>query len=174
LTTTQRGPRERMTYFTGAYPSMCGKTSTAMLEGESIVGDDIAYLRRGESEVRAANAERGMFGIIQGVNAKDDPLLWKALNSSGEIIFSNVMVTDAGAETNLHYASDITRTTPVGGKFNEKQKNIYEIVLKANTETIKATKPGMSNRDLHFMACKILTTELKNLVVMRPPDKATA
>jgi phosphoenolpyruvate carboxykinase (GTP) len=91
-----RGPRERMTYFTGAYPSMCGKTSTAMLEGESIVGDDIAYLRRGESEVRAANAERGMFGIIQGVNAKDDPLLWKALNSSGEIIFSNVLVTDAG------------------------------------------------------------------------------
>jgi len=64
--------------------------------GESIVGDDIAYLRRGESEVRAANAERGMFGIIQGVNAKDDPLLWKALNSSGEIIFSNVLVTDAG------------------------------------------------------------------------------
>ncbi len=91
-----RGPRERTTYFTGAYPSMCGKTSTAMLEGESIVGDDIAYLRRGESEVRAANAERGMFGIIQGVNAKDDPLLWKALNSPGEIIFSNVLVTDAG------------------------------------------------------------------------------
>lgn len=91
-----RGPRERMTYFTGAYPSMCGKTSTAMLEGESIVGDDIAYLRRGESEVRAANAERGMFGIIQGVNAKDDPLLWKALNSSGEIIFSNVLVTASG------------------------------------------------------------------------------
>ncbi len=91
-----RGPRDRMTYFTGAYPSMCGKTSTAMLEGECIVGDDIAYLRKSESEVRAANAERGMFGIIQGINSKDDPLLWKALNSPGEIIFSNVLVTENG------------------------------------------------------------------------------
>ncbi|MGO9378815.1 MAG: phosphoenolpyruvate carboxykinase (GTP) [Dissulfurispiraceae bacterium] len=95
-----RGPRERKTFFTGAYPSMCGKTSTAMLEGESIVGDDIAYLRKVEGEVRAANTERGMFGIIQGVNAKDDPLLWKALNSPGEIIFSNVLVTDTG---DLHW-----------------------------------------------------------------------
>jgi len=95
-----RGPRERVTYFTGAYPSMCGKTSTAMLEGESIVGDDIAYLRKSDGEVRAANAERGMFGIIQGINSKDDPLLWKALNSPGEIIFSNVLVAGDG---HLHW-----------------------------------------------------------------------
>jgi phosphoenolpyruvate carboxykinase (GTP) len=95
-----RGPRGRTTYFTGAYPSMCGKTSTAMLEGESIVGDDIAYLRQVEGQVRAVNTERGMFGIIQGVNSKDDPLLWKALNSPGEIIFSNVLVTESG---DLHW-----------------------------------------------------------------------
>ena len=56
-----------------------------------------------------------------------------------------MMVTDAGAETILHYASDITRTTPVGGKFSQKQKDIYEIVLKANTESIDSAKPGMSN-----------------------------
>ena len=95
-----RGPKDRTTYFTGAYPSMCGKTSTAMLEGESIVGDDIAYLRKAEGEVRAVNTEHGMFGIIQGINSKDDPLLWKALNSPGEIIFSNVLVTDTG---DLHW-----------------------------------------------------------------------
>ena len=89
-------------------------------------------------------------------------------HSHGNILSKGkMMVTDAGAETNLHYASDITRTTPVGGKFNEKQKNIYEIVLKANTEAIKATKPGMSNRDLHFMACKIITSEMKNLGLMK-------
>jgi len=40
-----RGPGERITYFTGAFPSLCGKTSTAMMKGETIVGDDIAYLR---------------------------------------------------------------------------------------------------------------------------------
>ena len=86
-----------------------------------------------------------------------------------------MMVTDAGAETNLHYASDITRTTPVGGKFSPKQKDIYEIVLKANTEAIKATRPGISNRDLHFMACKIITTEMKSLGLMKGDvDEAVA
>jgi Xaa-Pro aminopeptidase len=89
-------------------------------------------------------------------------------HSHGNILSKGkMMVADAGAETNMHYASDITRTTPVGGKFNEKQQNIYEIVLKANTEAIKATKPGMSNRDLHFMACRILTSGLKDLGLMK-------
>ncbi|HZY24739.1 MAG TPA: aminopeptidase P family protein [Bacteroidales bacterium] len=89
-------------------------------------------------------------------------------HSHGNILSKGkMMVADAGAETNLHYASDITRTTPVGGKFNEKQQNIYEIVLKANSDAIKATKPGMSNRDLHFMACRILTSGLKDLGLMK-------
>lgn len=91
-----RGPKNRITYFTGAYPSMCGKTSTAMIEGESMIGDDIAYLRKKDGIVRAVNVERGMFGIIQGINSKDDPLLWKALNKPGEIIFSNVLITEDG------------------------------------------------------------------------------
>jgi len=88
------GPKKRITYFTGAYPSMCGKTSTAMLEGETIVGDDIAYLRKKGGEVWAVNVEKGMFGIIQGVNAKDDPIQWKALKNPAEIIVSNVLYDD--------------------------------------------------------------------------------
>jgi len=88
------GPNGRVTYFTGAFPSLCGKTSTAMLDGESIIGDDIAYLRKKDREVRAVNVEKGMFGIIQGVNSEDDPLQWKALNNPGEVIFSNVLVTE--------------------------------------------------------------------------------
>ena len=87
------GPNNRVTYFTGAFPSLCGKTSTAMLDGETIVGDDIAYLRKKDGEVRAVNVEKGMFGIIQGVNSKDDPSQWKALHTPGEVIFSNILVT---------------------------------------------------------------------------------
>ncbi len=78
-----------------------------------------------------------------------------------------MMVNDAGAETNLHYSSDITRTTPVGGKFSQKQKDIYEIVLEANTDCIKAARPGMSNRDLHFRACKIIASSMKDLGLMK-------
>jgi len=88
------GPGGRKTYFSGAFPSACGKTSTAMLPGETIVGDDIAYIRDIGSVARAVNVESGIFGIIQDVNPTDDALIYKVLTSPGEIIFSNVLVKD--------------------------------------------------------------------------------
>jgi phosphoenolpyruvate carboxykinase (GTP) len=88
------GPNDRVSYFLGAFPSMCGKTSTAMLEGESIVGDDIAYLKIIDGKIRAVNVEKGIFGIIEGINSVDDPAQWKALHKEGNMIFSNVLVTD--------------------------------------------------------------------------------
>jgi Xaa-Pro aminopeptidase len=78
-----------------------------------------------------------------------------------------MMVTDCGAETNLNYCSDITRTTPVGGKFSPRQKDIYEIVLKSNVDAIEAAKPGMSNRDLHLKACRVIASGLKDLGLMK-------
>lgn len=88
------GPHGRIRYFTGAFPSMCGKTSTAMMNGETIVGDDIAYLRSIDGTVRAVNVEAGIFGIIEGINDTNDPLQWDALTHPGELIFSNVLVTE--------------------------------------------------------------------------------
>ena len=131
--------------------------------------------------------EQDIFGTIEGIalakgGGTSFPIILSINgqtlhnHSHGNILSKGkMMVTDAGAETSMHYASDITRTTPVGGKFNQKQKDIYEIVLKANTEAIKATRPGISNRDLHFMACKILVTEMKNLGLMKGDvDEAVA
>ncbi|MCD6089767.1 phosphoenolpyruvate carboxykinase (GTP) [Candidatus Bathyarchaeota archaeon] len=88
------GPGGRKTYFAGAFPSACGKTSTAMLPGETILGDDIAYIRNIGSVARAVNVECGIFGILQGINARDMPLLYEVLTSPGEVIFSNVLVKD--------------------------------------------------------------------------------
>lgn len=88
-----KGPAGRTSYFTGAFPSMCGKTSTAMMSGETIIGDDIAYLRIIDGEVRAVNVEAGIFGIIEGINETNDPLQWAALTHPAELIFSNVLVT---------------------------------------------------------------------------------
>lgn len=88
------GPGGRKTYLAGAFPSACGKTSTAMLPGETIMGDDIAYFRNINGEFRAVNAEAGIFGIIQNVNAQDDPTICDVLHKPGEVIFSNVLVAD--------------------------------------------------------------------------------
>jgi len=88
------GPGGRKTYFSGAFPSACGKTSTAMLPGETILGDDIAYIRDIGSVARAVNVESGIFGIIQDVNPQDDALIYKVLYKPGEIIFSNVLVNE--------------------------------------------------------------------------------
>ena len=88
------GPGGRKTYLAGAFPSACGKTSTAMLPGELILGDDIAYFRAIAGQCRGANAEAGIFGIIQNVNPEDDPTIWDVLESPGEVIFSNILVKE--------------------------------------------------------------------------------
>lgn len=91
------GPNGRVTYLTGAFPSLCGKTSTATLVGERLVGDDIALIKNINGETKAVNFEKGMFGIIMGINSKDDPYIWEVLNSPFEIIFSNVLKLPDGS-----------------------------------------------------------------------------
>ncbi|RLD12040.1 MAG: phosphoenolpyruvate carboxykinase (GTP) [Chlamydiae bacterium] len=91
-----KGPDNRKTYFAGAFPSACGKTSTAMLPGETIIGDDIAYIRARNGKAYAVNVENGIFGIIRDVNEKDDPIIWNVLNSPGEVIFSNILKDENG------------------------------------------------------------------------------
>jgi len=87
--------KNRVSYFCGAFPSACGKTSTAMLPGQTIVGDDIAYLRVwNDGYAHAVNIERGIFGIIKDVNPKNDPVIFEALTTPRETIFSNVLVTE--------------------------------------------------------------------------------
>lgn len=86
------GPNGRITYFTGAYPSACGKTSTAMIPGQTVVGDDIAYLKKINGVIMAVNMESGIFGIIHSVNSENDPVIYQALTTPGEVIFSNVLI----------------------------------------------------------------------------------
>ncbi len=85
--------KNRITYFCGAYPSACGKTSTAMIPGQSVVGDDIAYIREHKKGyAKAVNIESGIFGIIKDVNPRDDPFIHHVLVTPRELIFSNVLV----------------------------------------------------------------------------------
>ncbi len=83
------------------------------------------------------------------------------------LVKGRMMVTDAGAESLLHYASDITRTVPVGGTFDQRQREIYEIVLKANVDAIKAVKPGIPYKEVHLLAAQIIAEGLKALGLMK-------
>jgi len=87
---------DEIVYFGGAYPSGCGKTGTAMT-GTHLIGDDLAkiFIDETSGEVRAVNPEKGMFGIIEGVNREDDPETMKVLmGADNEVIFSNLLVSD--------------------------------------------------------------------------------
>jgi phosphoenolpyruvate carboxykinase (GTP) len=104
--------KNRTTYFTGAYPSACGKTSTAMISGQTIVGDDIAYIKTGDDgRPRAVNVEQGIFGIIKDINPEDDPVIYKALTTPRELIFSNVLIADG-----VPYWLNMGREIPPGGE----------------------------------------------------------
>ncbi|MGD2165260.1 MAG: phosphoenolpyruvate carboxykinase (GTP) [Anaerolineae bacterium] len=83
----------RTTYFAGAAPSGCGKTTTAMT-GTDFVGDDLAQLWiASDGTLRAINPEKGIFGIVQDVNEESDPYLMKALREEGaEVIWTNVLI----------------------------------------------------------------------------------
>ena len=123
------GPEERVTYFTGAYPSACGKTSTAMLPGEKIIGDDLAYFRVIDGEVRTVNVEKGIFGIIEDVNPDDDPEIYKVLTGPGEVIFSNVLVSD-GKPYWIGMGSDIPKSgVNYSGDWKEGDKDCHGVEI---------------------------------------------
>lgn len=82
----------------------------------------------------------------------------------GNILLDGKLVlNDTGAEVEMAYAGDITRTYPVNGKFTSKQKDIYEIVLKMETDSIESLKPGVSYREVHLNSNKILLEGLQQL-----------
>lgn len=78
-----------------------------------------------------------------------------------------MLISDAGAESDLRYCSDITRSTPVGGKFSQRQKEIYEVCLNANMNGIEAIKPGVFYRDIHWLAAETIAKGLKDLGLMK-------
>ena len=78
-----------------------------------------------------------------------------------------MLVVDAGAESPLHYASDITRSIPVGGKFTPRQREIYDIVLAANETAIKAIKPGIPYKEIHLLAARTIVEGLKAAGLMK-------
>lgn len=99
-------------------------------------------------------------------------------NNSHENIMQegDLAVLDSGAESPLHYASDITRTFPVSGKFSPEQKDIYNVVLKAETTAMEMMKSGVLYRDCHLKAANVIAEGLTEIGLMKgtPADAVAA
>jgi phosphoenolpyruvate carboxykinase (GTP) len=95
--TGMTGPAGRKTYFAGAAPSGCGKTTTAMT-GTDFIGDDLAQIWIAEDgTLRAINPECGIFGIVRDVNRRTDPYLMTCLREEcTEVIWTNVLIDEHG------------------------------------------------------------------------------
>jgi Xaa-Pro aminopeptidase len=103
---------------------------------------------------QSQGSTRNAFDPIVGSGHRATVLHYKENNQMVED--GDLMVLDCGAEIN-RYASDITRTIPVNGKFSKEQKKLYEVVLKSQLASIKATKPGATMSQIDAAARKVIT-----------------
>lgn len=142
---------------------------------------DISYLMN-TLAMRSSGAgflEREVYGAVEGLalaggNGVSFPIIF---STNGETLHNhhheNIMqdgdlvLLDSGAESLLHYASDITRTFPVNGKFTQRQKDIYNIVLESQIKAIESIKPNVSYKKIHLNSAKIIANGLKELGLMK-------
>lgn len=123
--------------------------------------------------------EHAVAGLIEGIaRGADLHLAYQTIFSGrGEILHNlrydrvlgdgELVVNDSAAVSQRGYASDITRTLPVSGRFDPLQRRLYEAVLRAQQEAIAETRPGVSYLELHLGAARVLAEELIGLGLFR-------
>ncbi|MBW2658667.1 MAG: phosphoenolpyruvate carboxykinase (GTP) [Deltaproteobacteria bacterium] len=158
--TGMTGPGNRKTFFAGAAPSGCGKTTTAMA-GTDFVGDDLAqFWIDKEGVLRAINPERGIFGIVEDVNREGDPYLMDCLRGDGtEVIWSNVLIED-----------DVPHWIGNGETAPEKGVNFQGEWHKGKTDAAGNPVP-MSHKNSR---CTLLASEITNHATELAEDPAGA
>ncbi len=129
--------------------------------------------------IRPGMVEYQVSGLIEGIAlSKNCTMAYPVICSvNGHILHNHfhgnklkkdqLLLIDAGAESPMHYATDITRTYPVSGKFSSMQKDIYTIVLQAEKRSVAAIKPGIPYNEVHMQAAMIIAEGLKDLGLMK-------
>ena len=131
--------------------------------------------------------EQDVTGIIEGISMSGGGMVSFPVICSvhGETLHNHyhgnmlkkgdLLLVDAGSESPLRYATDHTRTSPVGGQFTNKQREIYQIVVDTNNNALAATKPGVTYKEVHLLACKTIASGLKQAGLMKGDvDEAVA
>lgn len=129
-------------------------------------------------------SERDIAGVIEGlaISAGQGVSFPTILSMNGQTLHNHdhsgilaegrLMLCDAGSENLNHYASDFTRTTAVDAKYNERQENIHNIVLKAVNESIAMAKPGITYKSVHRNAYRIIFEGLRDLGLTKGDTEA--
>lgn len=135
---------------------------------------------------RAGLIEQQLTGMVEGVaiSGGEGTSFATILSQNGQTLHNpyhrgrltngRLLLVDLGAESHTGYSSDYTRTFPVSGKFSKKQKEVYEIVLRANLESIGMARPGIPYWDVHLNACTIIAEGLTRLGLMKGDPKEAA
>lgn len=129
--------------------------------------------------VKSAQTEQEIHAIVDSIPLKygGTTSFTTILTQNGQTLHNHshhlpiqqgrLMLVDAGAETAMGYASDFTRTFPVNGKFTQRQRDIYQIVLDTNNLALKLAKPGITYQSVHLDCCRLITSRLKDLGLMK-------
>ncbi len=138
--------------------------------------DVVRALRRAktERELEAAFARRARiegndvgFNVIAAAGEHACILHWTANN--GQLRTRDLVLIDAGVETNELYTGDLTRTLPVSGKFSKAQREVYDLVIEAQNAALAAVRPGADFVEPHRAATRVLAEGLVRLGVLRAP-----
>ncbi|MDO4949642.1 MAG: aminopeptidase P family protein [Bacteroidales bacterium] len=123
--------------------------------------------------------EQLIAGTIEGIASAYGSMVSfpTILSQHGEILHNHshegvlqrgrMMLTDAGAERMSSYCSDHTRTVPIGGKFDSRQRDIYAAVLDCHDHALTLARPGVTYKEVHLSVCKVLVQHLKALGLMK-------
>ncbi len=160
------------------------KSEAEIREIEKAVASTAAVHEYAMSTARPGRVEREIAGLLAGLaRSRGGELAFPPTCSvRGEVLHNHhyentmeegdLLLVDAGATSPTHYAGDVTRVTPVGGTFSERQRALYEAVLDAEESAIDALEPGVPYRDVHLLSARVLTTHLVDIGLMSGDPKA--
>ena len=155
------------------------KTPDEIMEIESALGLCRKLFQALVKHQRQENNAVALAGILEGIAAAAGSrfAFSPIITSRGEILHhqpdnhpfksSGLLLMDIGVESREHYASDITRTIPLNGRFSARQKDIYEIVLTAQKTAITRAAAGVRFLDVHRLAATTICQGLCDLGLMK-------
>lgn len=173
-------------------PQKCDRALTEAVIALRLTHDEAAILelrqatklsvkahQAGMKATRTATTEAGVRAAMEAVMMAENavPAYSSIVTVHGEVLHNNhyhhklqsgdLLLADVGAEIASGWASDITRTWPVSGRFSSTQRAIYQVVLEAHDACIAAMRPGIEYRDIHLLACNVIAAGLVDLGILQ-------